>query len=216
VQNKDEHTALPHPDDLDALLSALEDSAGPSPDLDALIGGDGCRPTADLDDAFATAFRLLPGWGLEHLGDNLAGTAGTLRYLGSSCTLTNGLSDVQGNAATRPLAVLAAATRALTRLRDGVPSRPEAPAAAAVPTELAEVMAELKLSFQTIVEIAEVAEAKRDAAFRTIGRMCECLTEAKLGIERLNGEGHPADEVSDVLIFIEAALGDGELLKAAS
>jgi len=69
--------------------------------------------TASLDTSMALMAEKLPGWCLDTLGDDASGEIGKLKILGATAEVTDGMRGIQGQAGTRPLALLAAILKAL-------------------------------------------------------------------------------------------------------
>lgn len=128
-------------DDIASLLAKVTAATGPSHELDRLIteitgypnvyrNEDGSIPftaivanfTGSVDAALALVERLLPGWMVEHIGADAVGAPMAMKTIGWTVELGSGhhlaLDGPQGQAATLPIAILAAL---LTSLKENHP-----------------------------------------------------------------------------------------------
>jgi hypothetical protein len=83
------------------------------------IPGNGCPAyTASVDAALSILDRVLPGWMIEHAGDNAVGAPGRLKVFGHTVDLTDERSAVQGDSPVRAVAYCLAFLNAIKRNRE--------------------------------------------------------------------------------------------------
>jgi hypothetical protein len=97
------------------VIAELEEAEESSDALDMAIVAMTMYPyrgyTGSLDAAFSLA-QLVPGWYIEHAGDNAVGKAGNFTVVGHTVEYSNGVETVQGDAPTKPLAYCLAIMKA--------------------------------------------------------------------------------------------------------
>jgi hypothetical protein len=103
------------------IIADLEEHDGTSTPGDALINRGVVNALKSLDRNYISsvdaclelAQEYLPGWYIDHAGDNALGKIGELRVIGHTVEYANGRHRVQGDAPTKPVAYLLAILKAI-------------------------------------------------------------------------------------------------------
>lgn len=108
--------------DLAELLVRVKAATGPDREIDRAIErlehGPDVIPftpayTASIDAALALVERVLPGWFVDHMGADVAGSIGDMKTFGWMVEISDGMTGYQGQAPILPLAILLALIQAL-------------------------------------------------------------------------------------------------------
>nr|WP_250808177.1 hypothetical protein [Neorhizobium tomejilense] len=99
------------------LIATLEEANGPDAAADQSIikalGSLVLKYTSSVDACLYLAEDQLPGWYIDHAGDNAIGSAGSLRAFGHTVEYANEIDRVQGDAPTKPLAYVLAVLKGI-------------------------------------------------------------------------------------------------------
>ena len=79
--------------------------------------------TDSVDAALALAVHCLPGWYIEHAGDNADGEPGSMKVFGHTVEYSDGFHTIQGDAPTKPLAHCIAVMKAVRDTRSEIAER---------------------------------------------------------------------------------------------
>lgn len=111
------------PRELEALIAELEEAEMPDTSFNASIVRITQTPVRDyafsVDACLELFDTILPGWFVDHAGDDATGTAGkSMKVTGHTVELSNGVERVQGSSPTRSLAWCLAVMKAFAADRN--------------------------------------------------------------------------------------------------